>query len=421
MLSRSRQEEGIYPVPQFSVEKIDIEGFMDELKEFHSIFGDCFLRSETRENFSRYMIGQFSPIERKSIEPIALQAEGGTPRCMQHAISDTVWNEEKMLAKYHRLVNEDMGDSQGVLIFDESGFPKKGKDSAGVGRQYCGDSGKKENCQVGVFAAYASSQGYAFLDKRLFVPELWFDEDHKKKREKLKFPEGVAFKTKPQLAAEMFEGIVKDEIIPFRYVVAGPIYGESEDFLNTVEAAGITYCVEINSDALCRSIEPITVIKESRVKKVVSETEKSPVRIDKLAQDIHNFFWYRRTISEGTEGPVDYEFAKRRITLCKSGFSERTVWLIMKRTPDKKQYRFYISNARLNTSLPTFVWLSGIRWAIGQCFNETTSELGLSHYEVRKYPGWNHHILTCMLAHFFLWHLRIRLGKKSSVYYFPNL
>ncbi|HAO23085.1 MAG TPA: hypothetical protein DCQ37_23110 [Desulfobacteraceae bacterium] len=89
----------------------------------------------------------------------------------------------------------------------------------------------------------------------------------------------------------------------------------------------------------------------------------------------------------------------------------------MKRTPDKKQYHFYISNAPPGTRLSTFVWLSGIRWAIGQCFEETKTELGLDHYEVRKYPGWNHHILTCMLAHFFLWHLRIRLGKKSSAYY----
>lgn len=424
MLPQIRQEEGLYPVPQFSVEKIDIEGFMDELKGFHAAFADCFSRSEPRENFGKYMTGQLAQLERKTIEPIAFHIEGCDPRCMQYMISDALWNEEKMLRKYHNLVSEDMGEPDGVVIFDESGFPKKGEDSAGVSRQYCGSLGKVENCQVGVFAAYASSQGYAFLDKRLFVPEVWFDDEHKTKTEKTKFPEDIIFKTKPQLAAEMFKGIMKEGIIPVRFAVADSIYGESDVFLRAVEEhIGITYFVQITSDTLCWLRQPVTETvsysyrKEERSKKVVAEGEKSPVRVDVLGKGIHNVFWYRRTVSEGSKGAIEYEFTKRQVVLCKSGLPDRDVWLVIKRTPDRKQYWFYISNAPVSTRLPTFVWLSGIRWAIEQCFGEAKSELGLDHYEVRKYPGWNHHILTCMLAHFFLWHLRIRLGKKSSFYY----
>jgi SRSO17 transposase len=370
------------------------------------------------------MTGQFAQLERKSIEPIAFHIEGGNPRCMQYMISDAQWNEEKMLRKYHELVNEDMGEADGVLIFDESGFPKKGEDSAGVSRQYCGSLGKVENSQVGVFAAYASSKGYALLDKRLYVPEVWFDEEHEKKRKKTKFPDGLTFKTKPQLAAEMFEGIMKESLIPVRFVASDSIYGESDDFLRAIEShVGVTYFVQIASDTLCWLRQPVTETetysykKENRLKKVVAEGEKSPVRVGELARGIHNVFWYRRTVSEGSKGPIDYEFTKRQVILSKSGLPDRTVWLVMKRTPDKKQYWFHISNAPLSTRLPTFVWLSGIRWAIEQCFGETKSELGMDHYEVRKYPGWNHHILTSMLAHFFLWHLRIRLGKKNSAYY----
>ena len=137
---------------------------------------------------TKYMTGQFAQLERKSIEPIAFHIEGCDPGCMQYMISDALWNEETMLRKYHGMVSEDMGEPDGVLIFDESGFVKKGEESAGVSRRYCGSLGKVENCQVGVFASYASSQGYAFLDKRLFVPEVWFDDDHKNKREKTKFP-----------------------------------------------------------------------------------------------------------------------------------------------------------------------------------------------------------------------------------------
>lgn len=425
MLPQIRQEEGLYPVPQFSVEKTDISGFMEELKGFHGAFADCFSRSEPRENFGRYMTGLFSQLERKSIEPIAFNTEGGDPRSMQYMISDALWNEERMLRKYHVLVNEDMGESGGVIIFDESGFPKKGEDSAGVARQYCGSLGKVENCQVGVFAAYASSKGYALLDKRLFVPEVWFDDGHEKKREKTKFPDDLVFRTKPQLAAEMFEEIMKEGIIPAGFVTTDTIYGQSEDFLQVIEKyVGITYFVQIASDTFCWLRQPKTVTqtyrykKEHRSKTVVAQGEKAPVRVNDLAKGLHDVFWYRRTVSEGSKGPIDYEFAERQVILSRSGLPDRTVWLVMKRTPDKKQYWYYISNAPVSTRLPTFVWLSGIKWAIEQCFGETKTELGTDHYEVRKYPGWNHHMLTCMLAHFFLWHLRIRLGKKSSVHYF---
>ena len=119
-------------------------------------------------------------------------------------------------------------------------------------------------------------------------------------------------------------------------------------------------------------------------------------------------------VSEGTKGPIAYELARKRVTLCKDGLPKRTVWLVIKRSLEASPtYAYDISNAPESTSLRLFVWLSGIRWAIEQCFEETKTELGMDHYAVRKYPGWQHHMLLCMLAHFFLWHLKIRLGKKA--------
>lgn len=150
------------------------------------------------------MVGRFSKLERKSIEPIALAVEDAKVRAMQRTISDAIWDEDKMLAKYRSMVSDDMGDAGGVLMFDESSFVKKGKDSAGVNLQYCGSIGKVENCQVGVFAAYATAHGYAVLDKRLFIPEEWFSEEYKERREKCAFPEDLTFKTKPQLASDPF-------------------------------------------------------------------------------------------------------------------------------------------------------------------------------------------------------------------------
>jgi len=137
-----------------------------------------------------------------------------------------------------------------------------------------------------------------------------------------------------------------------------------------------------------------------------------------LAKGIHDCFWYRRKVSEGTKGPIEYEFTKRRVMLCKESLPYKAVWLVMKRTlGENPTYSYYISNAPVSTRLRVFVWLSGIRWAIEQCFEETKMELGMDHYEIRKYPGWQHHMLTCMLAHFFLWHVKIRLGKKSTSAY----
>ncbi len=194
MLPRCPCLDEPYPVPKFSIVAQDGEAFDPQLRNFLGEFDECFSRSEPRDNLHRYLIGQFSQVERKSIEPIALQVEGGEVRSMRRFISDVVWDEAGMIKKYHELVANDMSDPAGVLIFDESGFAKKGEDSAGVAKQYCGSLGKVENAQVGVLAAYASPQGYALLDAELYVPNKWFDESHATRRKKCRFPEELTFK-----------------------------------------------------------------------------------------------------------------------------------------------------------------------------------------------------------------------------------
>jgi len=425
MLPVCRDNNETFFIPKFSIEKKDVEDFIDELKGFHGHFADCFSRSEPRENFFRYAVGQFSQLERKSIEPIALNIQGAEVRSMQRFVSDVVWDENMLLHKYHTLVKEDMADNNGVLIFDESGFAKKGNESAGVSKQYCGNLGKVENCQVGVFAAYASPSGYALLDKRLFIPEKWFNDDFEERRNKCKIPEDVEFKTKPQLAVEMLQNFQEQKVIDYKYVLADSLYGNSPEFIDAVEkSANLIYFVSIPSDTLCWLKTPITRKKEYkykgkvRTKEILEKTEKKPISFATLAMNINNTFWYRRKVSEGTKGPIEYEFTRKHVVLSKKGMPQKKVWLVIKRTLGcSPTYYYYISNAHDNAKLKTFVWLSGLRWAIEQCFEETKSELGMDQYEVRKYQGWNHHILTCMLSHFFLWHLKIRLGKKSVLYY----
>jgi len=425
MLPATRYGEHLYSVPKFDLGKGDIKDFMNELSGFHEPFADFFQRSESREHFFNYMAGQFSPLERKSIEPIALAVKDGNVRAMQRFVSDAPWDDENMLTKYHSLINDDLGGPDGTLIFDESGFIKKGQDSIGVARQYCGNVGKVDNCQVGVFAAYASEHGYALIDKRLFIPQKWFTDAYRERRIKCNLPDGATFNTKPQLAVEMLNAIVEEDTLPFKYVLADSLYGISPEFIEAVEALpGKTYFVQVPKDTLCWLKRPLAVTKQyvwggkTRSKTVLVDTDSKPIPVETLAENINDYFWYRRKVSEGTKGPIVYEYTRRQIILSAVGLPQKTVWLLIRRTLEgEPQYSFFISNASTSTRLKEMVWLSGMRWAIEQCFEETKSELGMDHYEVRKFPGWHHHMLSCMLAHFFLWHLKIRLGKKSTVYY----
>jgi SRSO17 transposase len=422
MLPACRTAGEGFALPTFEVIPSDVEGFLEELWEFQSAFHDCFARSEPRAHFFDYMVGQFSKLERKSIEPMALQVEGGTIRGMQRFISDISWDEDQMVWNYHQLVADDLGDPEGVLMFDETGFVKKGQESVGVARQYCGTLGKVENCQVGVFAGYASRHGYALVDKRLFLPEEWFSDAYATRRTTCHVPQALTFQRKPQLAADMLHALRQEGLLPFKYVVADGLYGNSPDFLDAVDACvGVTTFVAIPGETRCWLQRPRTEDKtylykgEARSKRVVVDAVPAAWAVATVAANLPASSWCCRKVSEGTKGPIEYAFARQRVTLCKEGLPERTVWLVIKRTVGATPlYSYYISNAPVSTPWRTFVWLSGVRWAIEQCFEEGKTELGMDHYEVRKYTGWHHHMLTTMLAHFFLWHLKLRLGKKSA-------
>jgi SRSO17 transposase len=421
MLPACRTEGEVFAIPQFSLTRSDINSFMDELREFHTAFRECFARQESRDQFFNYMVGQFSGLERKSIEPMALQVEGGNVRAMQRLVSDALWDEEAMLQTYHRVLQDEMGEPDGVLILDETGFAKKGQDSVGVARQYCGALGKVENCQVGVFAAYASRQGYALVDKRLFLPEPWFSDAYTARRTKCNVPDEVAWQSKPQLAAAMVQELHRAGVLSFKYIVADCLYGNSPDFWAACEACvGTVAFVATPADTRCW-LEPLATMThrytykgEQRTKRLPATPAKAPCTVAALAQAVPSTFWYQRTVAEGTKGPMTYEFARKRIRLCKDGQPTTTVWLLIKRTLGARpQYWYYLSNAPMSAPWRLLVWLSGVRWAIEQCFGEAKTELGMDHYEIRKYPGWHHHMLTCMLAHFFLWHLHSQLRKKK--------
>lgn len=202
------------------------------------------------------------------------------------------------------------------------------------------------------------------MDKRLFIPEQWFAEDYKDRRAKCQVPEDATLHTKPQLAAAMLQAMAHEGLVPFKYMVADGVYGHSPAFLDAVDACvGVTALVAISSETRCWLQAPRTTDKMSmskgalRSQRVVGGSDQAPCTVAALAARLPASSWYRRKVSEGTKGPLEYAFARQRVTLSKEGLPERTVWLVIKRTLGADpSYSYAISHAPVSTPLRTFVW-----------------------------------------------------------------
>src|SRR5712692_1329156 len=339
MLPAYRTEGEAFAIPKFELTPQDVDGFLDELRAFHHHFRACFARSEPREHFFNSMVGQCSALERQSIEPMALHVEGGNIRGMQRCRSDDAWDEDHRRQTYHGLVADEMGDPDGVLMCDESGFVKKGKDSVGVARQSCGTLGQVDKSHGGVLAGYASRHGSTLVDKRLFMPAPWLTEDSKDRRDTCNVPTDVTLHTKPPLAVERVQAIRRENRLPFTSMVAACLSGQSPDCLDALEACvGVTALVSMPAETRCWLQRPLSTGKTStdtgevRAKRVVAPAPQAPVTVVALAQRLASSCGDRRTVSEGPTGPSAYECARTRVTRGKDGLPDRTGWLVSQRT-----------------------------------------------------------------------------------------
>src|SRR5258708_5764940 len=189
----------------------DVEGWWEELEAYHAIYSPLFGRREQREWSKKYLIGLLMQLPRKSVEPMVLAMEGASEkavRAMQQFISEGAWADEVLLSQHWREVEKDLGEARGVLTLDGSDFHKQGSESVGVKRQYCGELGKRANCQAGVFVGYSSSRGYALLDRRLYLPREWLEADaYAERRAKCGIPPETPFKTKTELGVDMLTAL----------------------------------------------------------------------------------------------------------------------------------------------------------------------------------------------------------------------
>jgi len=401
----------------------DIATSADELVAFQTHFQSLFRRREQRAWFLFYLCGQLSNLERKTIEPMVLSLLGvnaSAIRTVQHFIGRARWETAPVLEQAQRLVADWLGEPEGVVIVDGSGFPKQGDHSAGVAWQYCGHLGKLANCQQGVFTVYASRQGYAFLDKRLYIPEAWFTADYQDRWQACGIPNTLSFQTEPALGLEMIGGLVQRAVVPFRWVTADEAYGKSPDFLDGIAALDKWYLAEVPADTRVwwrtPPIEPPgpSLFGPPRTHPRVKRTAPRPQEVRELMAQLPRTLWQRRVIKEGSKGPITAEFACVRVTPVREALPGSRCWAIFRRSlSPQHEVKFYLSNAPATCPLHEFVRVSGLRWPVETALEEAKGEVGMDHYETRTWLGWQHHMTHSILAHLFLVQLCLVFQKKS--------
>jgi len=407
----------------------DIESLVEELRAYHAIYSPLFQRREQREAAHAYLQGLLAALPRKSIEPMVLAVEGVVPkavRAMQSFISEGTWDDERLLHRHWQEVEMALGTDDGVLMVDGSDFPKQGCHSAGVKRQYCGELGKRANCQAGVFVGYVSSQGYTLLDRRLYLPREWITDDaYAARRRQCGIPPAMTFKTKPELAEEMLAAVVKSQSLRCRWVVADEAFGCAPDFLDGVARLGLWYFAEVPHTTRVWDVRPATHVpmwrgrgrQPHRPRLVAGAPDARPVQ--EVAIALPPGAWSRQTIKEGSQGPMVAEFAACRVIAVRDALPGPDVWLVLRRHLETGELKTYLCNAPADTPLATQVRLSGMRWPIETCFEDGKQLLGMGDYEVRSWAGWHHHLTLVILAHFFVVRMYLRL-KKSARSHAPS-
>ena len=374
----------------------------EELVEFHRLFGDCFRRKEQRLLGEGYLGGLLSDLPRKNVEAIALAFLGPKAvRCQQNFLSSHLWDEERMLERHQGLLAEAVGEEDGMHTVDSSEIPKKGKESVGVARQYCGSLGKRENCQSGVFVGYTSRKGYGLVDRRLYVPQVWFEEQNAERRRKCSIPSEVQFQTKIEIALELMEKQLKRGLLGGRWIGCDSFFGSDSAFRDAIAGWDKWYLAEIRSN-----IQVLLLGEEQQ------GSGQKALAVSEIAQS-ERTQWQRVVLAEGAKGPIVADVSIQRVRETRGGQPGEEVWLIIRRLEGGK-LKYYLSNAPEDMQTEKHLRVLTMRWPIEQCFEDGKKYLGMDHYENRSWNGWHRHMLYVFLAMLFLLRLRLKFKKNSD-------
>ncbi|RKE22140.1 SRSO17 transposase [Streptomyces sp. TLI_171] len=351
-----------------------------ELTELFLRIGARFTRVEPRRRMRDYVRGLLGPVGRKNSWQLAEFAGHPAPHRLQHLLARACWSADEVRDDLQAYIGEQLGATDGVLIIDDTGFVKKGTVSAGVQRQYSGTAGRTENCQIGVFAAYASTKGHVLVDRELYLPKSWTDD--RQRCQAARVPDERGFATKLELARAMVRRVLASPL-PIAWVTADSAYGQDSHFRRFLEDTGLCYVVAVPK----------------------SQQVHGP-RIDFLIAQAPPEAWQRLSAGSGAKGERLYDWAAARLPAVWEFDGDqptRQRWMLARRSltkPDDVAY--YLACAPLDATVADLVRVAGCRWKIEECFQSAKNECGLDQYEVRRYVGWYRHITLAMLAHAFL-------------------
>jgi SRSO17 transposase len=371
-----------------------------ELERLKELMAPALGRAETRRSAGMFLDGVFSAVARKTGWMLAEQAGLKRPYRLQSLLGRSSWSADHLRDLVRRYVSEALGDRGGVLVVDETGFVKKGRRSVGVGRQYSGTAGRIENCQIGVFVAYASRFGHALIDRQLYLPKDWAEDENR--RQTASVPDDITFTTKPAMAREMIERTL-DAGLPCAWVLADSLYGSDSQLRRMLEGRGQPYVLAVRSNHTLRFLEEWTVV----------QTDPAT-----LADALEDDAWSSLTAGEGSKGPRLYDWARVRLGWATAEGFER--WLLLRRSRhDAEALAFYFAYAPEGTPLAELAGAAGLRWTIEECFLRTKDDLGLDHCEARSWHGWHRHISLVMAAAAYLAKLsadqrRVAFGKRDK-------
>ncbi|MHC4504928.1 MAG: IS701 family transposase [Planctomycetota bacterium] len=385
----------------------ELEGAGQRLHEFVAPFAGKLWRAEQKEHAREYVEGLVSDLETKNAESIAY-LHGLDRKAIQHFVGESAWDPEPLLDELAREVGDEIGEPDGVIVFDPSAHPKSGDHSVGVKRQWCGRLGKRENCQVGIYMGYASRKEHAVVDERLYLPEEWARD--RKRRKEAGVPKEVRFRTRHELALEMLKA--RRKALPHAWTAGDTEMGRSARFRGSLRRMREQYLLGAPSNTTIRDLEgepPPYSGKGARPKRPFEQVREWVKARPEEA-------WTRIEVRPGEKGPIVVECLKRRVrarTEERRVGPEEILFVTRERAGEAVKHDYYLSNAPADTPLEELARVAKAEHRIEECLQRAKSEVGLSDYEVRTWAGWHHHHALVLMAVWFLV-LEARRGKKGD-------
>lgn len=382
------------------------KGMLDRLETFVAPFAARLASSEQGAHVREYVAGLCSDVKRKNAETIAYLHDQER-HAMQKFIGQSPWDDRPLVEELARQVAAELGEPDGVLVFDPSGFRKQGKDSVGVARQWCGRVGKVDNCQVGMYMAYVSHKEHALVDVRLYLNKEWATD--KKRRKKCGVPPEIRFRTRHALALEMLAEHGKT--LPHGWIAGDDEMGRSSAFRRDLRALGERYLLAVPSNTLVRDLDATPPEYRGRGRR----PQVPYVRVDRWCQALPASAWTTITVRDGARGPLVVEAVKARVQAKsdrrRNGPEEVLVVIREEQGDGTIKHDYHLSNAAFETPLVEFARVVKAEHRIEECLERSKSEAGLAQYQVRNWRGWHHHQTLSLLAAWFLTQEDMR-GKK---------